>query len=166
MTGALAGATGGGSLLFDAAVGAGANAVGGVVTRGLDDGPDGAFDPGDIAVDAVAGLVGGAGGHVAGELVHVPEEPTLGRSRYGHVNAGKRLRYEKAVAARNNKLMIQVGVTTAVGSLPTHGTNNFLKNYFWRLWGLFQTVPPPAPPKPPTEQVTSHVCTPDNPCSN
>ncbi len=166
VTGALAGATGGGSLLFDAAVGAGANAVGGVVTRGLDDGPDGAFDPGDIAVDAVAGLVGGAGGHVAGELVHVPEEPTLGRSRYRHVNAVKRLRYEKAVAARNNKLMIQVGVTTAVGSLPTHGTNNFLNNYFWRLWGLFQTGPPPAPPKPPTEQVTSHVCTPDNPCSN
>lgn len=74
VTGAIAGVTGGTSLLAEAVVGAGANAAGGIVTRIAEgEGPDEAFDTEDIASDAVSGFVGGAAGHLASEFVHPPE---------------------------------------------------------------------------------------------
>ncbi|MFC5865337.1 hypothetical protein ACFPT7_23740 [Acidicapsa dinghuensis] len=66
----LLGGTGGLSLLADAGVGAGANAIGGEVTR-LIEGKD--TSTSDVVEDAVAGYAGGTVGHVAADLVHIPE---------------------------------------------------------------------------------------------
>jgi hypothetical protein len=58
VTGAIAGATGGGSLLADALWGAAANVAGGIVTRTAEgDDADEVFSGSDIAVDVVSGLV-------------------------------------------------------------------------------------------------------------
>lgn len=63
VAGAITGATGGLGIVADALVGAGANVVGGAVTRTAE-GED--TSAGDIAGDALAGYAGGTLGHVGG----------------------------------------------------------------------------------------------------
>jgi RHS repeat-associated protein len=157
VTGAIAGATGGGSLLFDAAVGAGANVAGGIVTRTAEgDDADEVFSGGDIAVDAVSGLVGGGAGHVAADFVHVPEDPgPLGGRRHA-VGRRKLAKYDAALAARNQAIGIQVGIGTAAGSPPTHSTAGFINNFWNVLDFLIYTPENRTQQKQP--QVTTKIC--------
>ena len=119
--GALAGATGGGSLLADAAIGAGANAVGGIVTRTAQGGDASeVFSASDVSTDALVGFVGGGAGHIAADVVHVPEDPGPRPKNNGH----RRLEKWKAnTADRNLKIGGNVGIGTAY-RLPirAHGT--------------------------------------------
>jgi RHS repeat-associated protein len=131
VTGGLAVATGGASLVESAVVGdilAGgtANVVGGIVTRtaeGKD--ADEVLSGTELSRDALAGLVGGAGGHVAEEFVHVPGEPVFkGRN----MKEGMR-RYNKAVSRRDNAIVKQ----TFLGSFA-HATAANLTSLFERLF--------------------------------
>jgi RHS repeat-associated protein len=145
VAGALAGATGGGSLLADAAIGAGANVVGGVVTRTAqgDDASE-VFSASDVSTDALAGFVGGGAGHIAADVVHVPEDPgprprTNGRRKLEKWNA--------KTADRNFKIGANVGIGTASGSPIGHTA----QRYGSSLWSWFfppqpDPPPPPAPP--------------------
>jgi RHS repeat-associated protein len=139
VTGAIAGATAGGSLLADALIGAGANVAGGIVTRTVKgDDPSDIVAPRDVATDAVAGLVGGGAGHLAADLVHVPEEPgSLGMRRHA-VGRRKLAKYDAAAAARKSAIGVQVGIGAAAGSPPFHGTASFINN-FWGVvdWLIF-----------------------------
>ncbi len=66
---------------WDIAAGGTANIVGGIATRGLtslfsgDQGSEGIIAGGEISQDAVTGFVGGGLGHLAGDVIHVPDEP-------------------------------------------------------------------------------------------
>lgn len=151
VAGGLAVATGGTSLLSnalagDVAAGAVSTVAGGIVTRTAEGQSAGeVFSPGDIATDAVAGFVGGAGGHVAADFIHVPEEPGLPGSRRHAVGRRKLAKYDAAVGARNNALRIQAGIGVAAASPPTHGVTGFINNFWNTLDWLVFTSPPPAP---------------------
>jgi len=78
VAGAIAGATGGASLILDAAAGGIGNIAGGIVTRAADgDNANKVLSAGAVADDAVSGFVGGGAGHIAGDFVHIPDEPTF-----------------------------------------------------------------------------------------
>ena len=153
--GALAVATGGTSLVSNALVGdivagVGSTVAGGVVTRTANGESAGeVFSPGEISTDAVAGFVGGAGGYVAADFIHIPEEPTLRRSRNNNVGRRARAKYNAAGANRNSAMRLQAGVGVVAGSFPTHGTTGFLNN-FWNIFDWFSSppIPPPLPPPP------------------
>jgi hypothetical protein len=56
------------AVVGDTVAGVVSNVVGGVVTRAANgEGQDEVFSPDDVADDAVAGFVGGYGGHVAAD---------------------------------------------------------------------------------------------------
>ena len=117
MAGALAGATGGGSLLAEAAVGAGSNVAAGIVTRVAEgEDADQAFGTGEIVSDAVSGFVGGGAGHVAAEFVH-PPKGELGSRPKGRRKA---LKYDAELKSRNNAALRALGVSTVAGSPPAH----------------------------------------------
>jgi RHS repeat-associated protein len=131
VAGAIAGATGGASLLVDAAVGAGANVVGGATTRALDDteNPDNILDGSHVLTDAVSGFVGGGVGHVAAGLVHVPDvapKPNAGRDKLA--------KWAAANASRRNRLRIGVAAGTVAGSPPTNLLAPKIQNQFNRFW--------------------------------
>ena len=163
--GALAVATGGTSLVSNALVGdivagVGSTVAGGIVTRTANgESAEEVFSPGEISTDAVAGFVGGAGGHVAADFIHVPEEPTLRRSRNNNVGRRARAKYNAAVANRNSAMRLQAGVGVAAGSFPTHGTTGFLNN-FWNIFDWFSSPPPPPQPSPPSTNGTTSTFTP------
>jgi RHS repeat-associated protein len=167
VTGALAGATGGASLLESAVVGdlaAGTTSsiVGGIVTRGLDPNTPSSdvLSAGAVSGDALAGFVGGAGGHIAGDFVHVPDEPTFSMTgRNGRVYNQAYRNGLRALATRDQALNNQA-VRSSLGS---SGSNIF---GLWWNWFTNQPPPPPDPPMNPHSTVTIVGCTDmnGNPC--
>lgn len=153
VSGALAGATGGATLLESAVVGdvaAGgiSNIVGGMVTRAAE-GNDGdeILSASAISEDALAGFVGGAAGHIAGESVHVPDEPV----HNGRRGRGARRRDDAKFARYNRALRTQITRAGIWGSVGQHITNAGV----W-LGGLLSFNPPP-PPHPPIYKVTVSI---------
>jgi hypothetical protein len=159
VTGAIAGATGGGSLVADALWGAGANVAGGIVTRtaeGQDTGD--VLSPGDISTDAVSGLVGGGVGHLASDLIHVPEEPSLNGRRPHAVGRRKLAAYSAAVSARNSALTRQLTVGISSASPPMHSVTGFVNN-FWNIMDFLMSAPnDQKQAQQPQPQVTSKIC--------
>lgn len=156
IAGAIAGATGGASLVAnavigDVAAGATGNIVGGAVTRALDPNTssDDVLSAGEVSQDALAGFVGGAGGHIAGDMVHVPDEPIRpgghGPARTSQYNA-RRSQYNRAIVNQG----VRAGVASSAG---VHGTNGAtsLVNQLWN-WLMFSPPPPPPEPTVTTEQ--------------
>ena len=133
VAGALAVATGGASLVENAVIGdvlAGgtSNVVGGIVTRtaeGKD--ADEVLSGGELSEDALAGFVGGAGGHLAGEFVHVPDDPVFkGRN----MKEGMR-RYNKALNRYNSAVANQTVRSVVGASATTHSTNGAFDVFRW-----------------------------------
>jgi RHS repeat-associated protein len=132
VAGALAVATGGASLVESAVVGdiaAGgtANIVGGVVTRALDPTvrSDDVLSAGEISQDAVSGFVGGGVGHLAGDVVHLPDEPTrTGQRRLPARTPDGRF------ASYNGLVRQQVTRAGIAGGAVTHVTNWFGDFFF------------------------------------
>jgi RHS repeat-associated protein len=158
VAGALAGATGGASLVEsavvgDIAAGATSNIVGGIVTRTFDpNNSDDVLSAPDVSEDALAGFVGGAGGHIAADMVHLPPEPGLPKTRSGGVYRAQMRKYRTNLA-KYNRFGIYQAVTSGVASSGvTHGATNML-NSSWN-WLLF--TPPPQPE--PQATVTTSEC--------
>jgi RHS repeat-associated protein len=130
VTGGLAVATGGTSLVANAAIGdvlagATANVVGGIVTRTAEgDDADEVLSGTELSQDALAGFVGGAGGHVAEEFVHVPGEPVYKRNVKARVSP-----YVKALNRRNSAVVKQ----TFLGA-SAHATTGGLTKWFEELF--------------------------------
>src|SRR5579863_5772216 len=88
VAGALAVATGGASLVESAVVGdivAGGTATvaGGIVTRAAQgDSANEVLSGSEISQDAVAGLVGGGMEHLAGSVIHIPDDPIRPNPRH------------------------------------------------------------------------------------
>jgi RHS repeat-associated protein len=154
VAGAIAGATGGASLIIDAAAGATGNIAGGIVTRSLD--PNATEDPlslGAVSEDALSGFVGGGAGHVAGEFVHIPDEPNFSMSgRNGRLYNQAYRQGLRDLNARNTQVFVNQGVRAGVtSSLTTHSTNQlqgWLEQWFFNH--------PPQPPPPPMRIVGCH----------
>ena len=132
VTGALAGATGGASilgseLLGEAAVGAGSNILGGEATRDIE-GEETTI--GGIATDAVSGFVSGGVGHLAADVIHVPEDPALPGSRRHAVGRRNLAKYDAAVAQRNAAIQLRTGVDVGAASPATHVVGGIINN-FW-----------------------------------
>jgi hypothetical protein len=153
VSGALAVATGGASLVESAVVGdiaAGgvSNVVGGVVTRALDPTAksDDVLSPGAVSEDALSGFVGGYAGHLAGDSIHLPDDPV----NSGVVSARRRLpaRTPDGRFASYNKLARQqVTRAGASGGLFTHVANWFNDLFF----------PPPVDAAPTNTRVTVKI---------
>jgi RHS repeat-associated protein len=158
VAGALAVATGGASLVESAVVGdiaAGgtANVVGGIVTRAAQgDNANEVLSGSEISQDAVSGFVGGGVGHLAGDVIHVPDEPI----HNGRASTGAVRRDNAKFATYNNALRNQITRATVSGSAATHTTNGGFSLFNW----LFNQPPPPPPPPTPTRNCTINV-TPD-----
>jgi RHS repeat-associated protein len=146
ISGAIAGATGGASLIGtagvasseiigDLAAGVTGSVVGGAVTRGLDpNSPSGdALSAGAVSTNALVGFVGGAGGHIAGDFVHVPGEPTFRMS-----GRGSNKKYNMAVQAITNR--VRALNNQAIRSSAASGGVS-LVNHFWDWFSS-----PPSPP--------------------
>jgi hypothetical protein len=94
----------------------------------------------------VAGFVGGGVGHLAGDSIHLPDEPTL----TGPVSAKRRLpaRTPDGRFASYNRLVGQQVTRAGIaGGYGTHQTNWF--------WDLFS--PPPVQASPSHESVTMTI---------
>jgi hypothetical protein len=143
VSGAIAGGTGGASLLVIATVSSVGDVPGGIVTRTIG-GEDTTTD--DIEEDAVTGFLGGAAGHFASDVVHVPEERTLPGTRRHAVGRNKLAKYDAAVRQRNNLKMVHAGLDVGAAS----NVANASSRGFWSFldW-LSQPPPPPTPPGPP-----------------
>lgn len=125
VAGGIAVATGGTSLVANAFVGdvvAGgtANVVGNIVTRAAEgQSSDDVLSLSNLSQDAVIGFAGGAGGHVAGEFVHLPDEPV----HNGRASAGAIRRDDAKFANYNSALTNQITRATVSGSATTHTMN-------------------------------------------
>ena len=133
VAGAIAGATGGASLVAnafigDVAAGATGNIVGSIVTRALDPNTssDEVMSVGDVSEDALAGFVGGAGGHIAADLVHIPGEPRTVKTRSGSVYRRQMANNQAATNARSLAVANQFGRAGLTSSFATHSTNGIL----------------------------------------
>jgi len=157
VSGGLAVATGGASLVESAVVGdiaAGTtgNIVGGIVTRATDPNTssDDVLSAREVSQDALAGFVGGAGGHIAADLVHVPDEPIRpmghGPARTSQYNARK-ADYKKAL----NSQLVRGGVAGSAGVHGTNGTTS-LGQRFWNWLTSSLSSPAPQEPTVTTEQ--------------
>ncbi len=145
VAGAIAGATGGASLILDAAAGATGNIAGGIVTRAASgDNADQVLSAGAVADDAVSGFIGGGAGHIAGDFVHIPDEPTF------HFN-GRNGRYYnqayraglRALRGRSTQAFINQGVRAGVASSAASHATDTLWN--WAEQWFFNQDPQPAP---------------------
>jgi hypothetical protein len=150
VAGALAVATGGASLVESAVVGdiaAGgtANVVGGIVTRAAQsDDANEVLSGSEISQDAVAGFVGGGVGHLAGDVIHIPDEPIRPDPRH----QARTSVYNARVATRNRAIVNQTVRAGVASSAGVHGTNGGFSLFDW----LFLSPPPPNPH--PNEHVT------------
>ena len=140
ISGALAVATGGASLVENAVVGdiaggATGNIIGNVVTRALDPSTSSTdvLSVGNVSEDALAGLVGGAGGHIAADMVHIPGEPRMVKTRSGGVYRRQMARNQAATSSRNQAIVNQSARAGITSSLATHS-----------LTGLLNTLPSPS----------------------
>ena len=153
VAGALAVATGGASLVEsaivgDIAAGGTANVVGSIVTRAAQgDSANDVLSGSEISQDAVAGFVGGGVGHLAGDVIHVPDEPI----HNGRASTGAVRRDNAKFGQYNNAVANQVTRATVTGSAATHTTNGGFSFFNW----LFNSTPAPNPH--PNEHVTSRI---------
>jgi len=141
VAGAIAGATGGASIVADALIGdvvAGgtSNVVGGIVTRTLDPGTpsDEVMSLGNMSEDALSGFVGGAGGHVAAELTHIPN-PMKYPTGNDRMLAARMAKYVKRQAAIDRAVInqgVRSGVSSSVTSHVTDYLSDLLRQWFWR----------------------------------
>ena len=151
VAGAVAVATGGaslvGSAVADNIIGSTVgNVVGGVVTRETDPNTPSAdvLSAGEIVQDTVSGFVGGTAGTLAGEVIHVPDEPVRPDPRH----QARTSVYNVRNAARNKAAIQQAVRSGVVGSASTHTTNN-VPSLFNRFWNW---VSPPTQPTVTTDQ--------------
>jgi RHS repeat-associated protein len=125
VAGGLAGATGGVSLLGsevvgEAAVGALTTTIGNTTERTINGEQTTAVD---VETDLVTGYVGGTGGHVAEDFIHVPEEP------FGHRAGRKAARaYAAQLARRSNALIRPMILSNIAGSAESHLTDYTLND--------------------------------------
>lgn len=134
VAGALAVATGGASLVSsgvldsaivgDLASGGVSNVLGGIVTRAFDPNKksDDVLSFTEVSKDAIGGFVGGGIGHLAGDYIHLPDDPVSG----GVVSAKRRLpaRTPDGRFASYDKLLRRQITFSGVGSSSaTHFTN-------------------------------------------
>ena len=137
VAGAIAGATGGASLIMDAAAGATGNIAGGIVTRSLDpNSTEDALSAGAVSEDALSGFVGGAGGHVAADFVHIPDDPTFSMSgRNGRAYNQAYRQGLRDLNARNAQAFVNQGTRAGItSSLTTHlsnGLQDFMQRWFF-----------------------------------
>jgi RHS repeat-associated protein len=145
VVGALAGATGGTSLLANAVVGdlaAGttSSVVGGVATRGLTSlfsggkGSGEILSGGEISKDAVLGFVGAGPAHLAGDYIHVPDDPVYNGTGITEGAA------TNPSPGQINYPLYKLGISTVAGSLASHGAE-------WMIdeWPANNYVAPPSP---------------------
>jgi RHS repeat-associated protein len=123
------------ALVGDVAAGVTGNVIGGAVTGALDPNTpsDEVMSVGSVSSDALSGFVGGAGGHVAAEFVHVPEEPHFSMNgRNGRVNNQAYRAGLKNLATRDQALTQQ-----EVRSGFVHRGTDMLKDFVnsWFLSG-------------------------------
>jgi RHS repeat-associated protein len=156
VAGGLAVATGGASLVEsaivgDIAAGGTANIVGGVVTRTLDPNTQSndVLSAGEISQDALAGFVGGVGGHLAGDAIHIPDEPV----HNGQASSGAIRRDNAKFARYNGAVTNQITRATIAGSAVTHATG-------WSISLSSTMLTVPAQPDP-TVTTTECVTLPD-----
>jgi RHS repeat-associated protein len=148
IAGALAVVTGGGALagsalLGDAAAGAFASVAGGIVERtanGEDAGE--VFSTASISIQAAFGFLGGVGGHLAADVIHVPEDPALPGPRRHAIGRRRLAQYDATIAANNRDRMFQAGTNTTVGVATAHTVEQGAK-HFWNIldWLIFSTPP-------------------------
>lgn len=125
VTGGLAVATGGTSLIESAAIksvlaGATSAVVGGIVTRAAEGkDADEVLSGEDLSEDALAGFVGGLGGHVAEEFVHEPDYPVFKGRKWAKAVR----RYNKAMKNYNGA----VNKATALGAAGHATTGTFTR---------------------------------------
>jgi len=158
VAGAIAGATGGASivanaLVGDVAAGMTGNIVGGAVTGALDPNTssDEVLSVGSVSSDALSGFVGGAGGHVAAEFVHLPDEPHFSMNgRNGRLNNQAYRTALKNLGARDQALNQQ-----EVRSSLVHRGVDMMQNW---LTELFFNKAADANTPPLREKVTSRIC--------
>lgn len=143
-------ATGGASLVESAVVGdvaAGGTATiaGGIVTRAAQgDSANEVLSGSEVSQDVVAGFVGGGVGHLAGDVIPVPDDPIRPDPRH----QARTSVYNARMTARNRAIVSQT-VRAGVASLAgVHGTNAVFSFFDW----LFSS-PPPSNPHP-NEHVT------------
>ena len=151
IAGALAVATGGASLVESEAVGdifagGATNVIGGVIARALDPTTksDDVFSMGEISKDAIFGFADGLRGHLAGNSIHLPEEPIF----VGPVSA-KRI-YARTpdgrFASLTGLVRQQVIRSGVAGAGTTHGTSF--------AWDWVRSLISPDPPKGPCVSTT------------
>lgn len=123
--------------------------MGGIAEHGMrseltGNGIDDVLSGSEIVRDAVSGLIGGAVGHIAGSVIHVPDDPVLDIS-------------PSAVGSRTSWAQVQSAtyLQWAVGAVPTEGAteaSGWATN--WAGVAMFSgspfdwLVPPPPPPGP------------------
>jgi len=145
VAGTIAVATGGTSLVANAFIGdvvAGgtANVVGGIVTRAAEgQSVNEVLSGSELSQDAVTGFVGGDVGHVAGEFVHVPDEPV----HNGRASVGAIRRDDAKFSKYRGALTNQITRATIGASTTTHTMNGGFS-----LWKWLFFAPPPPTPKP------------------
>jgi RHS repeat-associated protein len=130
VTGALAGSTGGLSLLGsavagDAFVSVSSGVIGGTVTHALEGSGTTASD---VSGDVVSSLVGGTAGRVASDLVHVPEEPVLRR----RASARAKQIYQAREAARAEAIVNQQIRAGLASSVVGHFTTIVEQDATWQ----------------------------------
>jgi len=154
VAGALAGATGGVTLLGsevvgEAVVGALTTTIGNTTERTINGDQTTAVD---VSTDLVTGYVGGAGGHVAEDFIHVPEPP------FGHRTGRKAAAALAArLRSRSNALIRRMILNNVAGSIEYHVTKSALDDlsdeFDWLQLEFEQHQ---------QEQVTHQLCTYDD----
>lgn len=164
VTGAIAGAMGGTSLLANAAVGdlaAGTigNLVGGVTQRGVTSalsggkGSDEILSGAEISRDALTGFVGGGIGHLAGDFVHVPDDPV----HNGTGITGRAVTDPAAFGKINRAVLRQMGISAIPSSLATHGTDSGIRGLGWDEFDFLDLLNRQDQPQRPSNSCTIYV---------
>jgi RHS repeat-associated protein len=162
ITGGLAGLTMGGSLLTEIGVGAVANVAGGIVTRGIEQtsveemGDEDPFSGDEIAQDLVTGAVGAGIGHVAADLVHLPNPGS--RPRPGRNFKTRMARYNTRVSAR------QTAATRALGVSAAAGASGWVSAAGHGLWNALMWLTEPSQPSQPAQQAGNGTSSTFHPC--
>jgi len=121
----------------DVVAGTTSNVVGGIVTRGAEgDSADEVLSADEISEDALSGFVGGFGGHVAADSVHLPNQmryPT-GNDRMLRARMGKYLKRQRSIQLATINQAVRAGISS---STVTHATNGLLDYSNWLVHLFF-----------------------------
>ena len=121
-TGAIAGSCGGCNLAGAVVVGSGAAVTGGGVRRAIDAPSAGTdvLDPEAMKSDAIAGAIGGGGGHVVGKTVQTALAPAVSNQQMGA--AAARAAAAAEGAGITGQSMAEQPFRAAIGQLTNAGT--------------------------------------------